>query len=232
MKIVIGFNYVDYVDKRRRTAQENAVKVLSLHPSLIRPISFDFENAKNHKLLEDCGIEQLNILKKDSVVIVGGDKRLPYIKEILECCYNIDCEVFGYINSDILMPSEAYDVLNLNFDSYIFSRSDIADVSVEDFCLKNTKKIYGGGSHSGADGFFFKKSWWDCNRSKFPENLIVGSTEWDTVYRLIIKKLDSRYIEARALYHVYHDQFWTTTSPSALNNIAIWNAIKKEYAFR
>lgn len=224
-RIVVGFSYVIYNDVRRRLTQENAITVLSRHSEGVYPISLGFYDEKKYDFLKEVNIPQLNILKRDSAKIINNNRRLPYIKEILECCYKVDCETFGYINSDILVSPVVYDILRMDFDAYMFSRSDIAEVSVEDFESKNIKIIYGGNQHSGVDGFFFKKSWWDISRKKFHDDLVVGDSEWDTYYRKTIKKLDCRYLEARALFHVYHNAKWDVNSPGAQNNIRILNNI-------
>lgn len=231
-RIVIGFSFVRYTDIRRIIAQENAISVLASHPDNVFPISFDFQKSEKMKVLEDFKIPQLNILKRDSSIEIQNNRRLPYIKEILNNCYKINCDVFGYINSDILVSQDVYNILQQDFDAYIFSRSDIGEVSADDFINKRYKVIYGGDKHIGADGFFFNRSWWNANKDKFPDGLLIGTTEFDTCYRVIIKNSGAKYLEKRVLYHTYHDQTWTTTSPSALNNIAIWNEIKKKYGIK
>jgi len=229
MNIVVAFSPVNYKDERRRKAQEVAVRVLSHAPSFVYPVAFDFlKDSSPISVVEECNIPTLNILKRDSVKTISNTRRLPYIKEILELCSKIDCDIFGYINSDILVDENVYQNLFEDKDAFIFSRSDIGEVSVEDFLAGKSKVIYGGDKHIGADGFFFNKEWWLKNRQRFPSGLIIGSTEWDTCYRYIIKKLTANFVESRSLYHVYHNQTWTTTSPSALNNIAIWNEIKNK----
>ena len=232
-RIVVGFSFVDFFDKRRRLHQETALNILASHPPLVFPVSFGFsKSSQRPKILEELKIPHLNILNKNSSNIINNNRDLPYIKEILDRCSSIDCDVFGYINSDILIPAVVYDILQLNFDAYIFSRSDIGEIDPQSFLEGKINVIHGGNQHSGADGFFFKKSWWNCNRNRFPDNLIMGSPEWDTVYRTVIKKSPCRYLEARALFHVYHTQTWAETSPSALNNIAIWEEIKKTYRIK
>lgn len=235
-QIVIAINYVDYSDVRRKMAQEEALNVLSRRPTeFVSLVNFDFMGSSKPKIFDQYGLDgiiHLPILKRDSSVLINSSKRFPYIKEILNYCNRIKCDVFGYINSDILVPLGIYDILSANFDAFIFSRSEIGEIDSDSFIANNQKVIYGGNSHCGADGFFFRKSWWDENRDKFPDNLLIGATEWDTVYRTIIKNSGARYIEERSLYHVYHDQTWTTTSPSALNNIAIWDEVKKKYGVK
>lgn len=225
--IVVGFSYVDYKDRRRKIAQDNAIEVLSQCPSHVVPVSFAFKRSDPHKYLSNLNITQLSILNRDSSVTINNTRQLPYIKEMLNYCSKIDCRVFGYINSDILMPDDAYSLLNMDFDAYVFSRSDIKEISPDDFrsSTKNIEVIYGGNTHAGADGFFFKKSWWECNKDRFHNDLVLGETEWDTCYRTVIKKSGARYIEARVLYHVYHDAKWDINSPGGINNLKIYEGL-------
>lgn len=227
-QIVVAINYVDYKDPRRRMAQDMALHVLSLRPGTnISLVSFDFPHAPKPKIFDEYKIEHLPILKRDSSVELNNTRRLPYIKEILGYCNKIKCDVFGYINSDIILIPSVYDLLQLDFDSFMFSRSEIGETDIDSFRDKPVKVIYGGNSHGGIDGFFFSRRWWNINHGKFPDNLILGETEWDTCYRMIIKKIGCRYVEARALYHVYHDAKWDINSPGGQNNIKILNEVMK-----
>jgi hypothetical protein len=231
-QIVVALNYVDYKDERKRKAQQVALQVLSMHPKpFVSIVSFDFVHTPETAILESFGIYHLPILKKDSSVFIQNPRKLPYIKEILNCCGKIQCDVFGYINSDILLANKVYDLLQQDYDAFIFSRSDIGEISAKDFIDGKARVIYGGDKHAGVDGFFFKKSWWDKNRDKFPDGLILGETEWDTCYRYIIKHSNAVYIEKRALYHVYHDAKWDINSLGGKNNRKIWDNIKNKKEF-
>lgn len=229
MSIVISFNPVNYDNTKRKEAQETAIKVLSLAPKFVFPIAFGFEDEEPLEFVKNLSITTLNILRRSSLKTIEGTQKLPYIKDILDLCSRVECNVFGYINSDILVDNSVYNILaDSKKDAFIFPRSDIVNVSTSDFINKKLRAIPGGDKHIGVDGFFFDRQWWIKNRNSFPDDLLIGATEWDTVYRFIIKKLTNNYIESRLLYHVYHNQTWTTTSPCALNNIKIWNIVKKE----
>jgi len=121
--------------------------------------------------------------------------------------------------------------LQQDFNAYIFSRSDIGEISAKDFIDGKARVIYGGDKHVGVDGFFFKKSWWNENKNKFPCDAILGETEWDTIYRYIIKHSTANYIEKRVLKHVYHDAKWDINSPGGKNNRKIWDLIKNREEF-
>jgi len=227
-RVVVGFSYVDFSDRKKRLCEKNALTVLADCPSNVFPISFGFLGQhKDYSLLDELKIHHLDILKLNSGETINNNRPLPYIKEMMDNCAKIDCEVFGYINSDIFIPDIVYGLLQYDFDAFILSRSDIAEVDPDDFINGRINIIHGGNQHEGADGFFFKKSWWKKNEGAFPYDLIVGETEWDTCYRHIIKKSPCRYLEARALYHVYHDAKWDINSPGGQNNRNIWEKLRR-----
>ena len=230
-QIVVSFSYVDYTDKRRRIAQETAIRVMGMRPkSSVSVISFDYLNKPEPPILRKCQIHHVPILKKDSSRLINNTRRLPYIKEILNNCNKVECDIIGYVNSDILIPMRAYKTLQKqDFDAYIFSRTDIGEVNDYNFMEGKFKAIYGGDHHCGADGFFFKKSWWDANKDKFPDDLVLGETEWDTCYRIVIKNIGCNYSEERNLYHVYHDAKWQVDSPGGKNNIQIMKELNRLY---
>jgi hypothetical protein len=227
-QVVIAISCVDYKDIRRFKAQEVALQSLNFRPKeLVSVISLSFVNDPKPKVLDGLDIHYLPILKRDSSVLLNNPRRLPYIKEIMDICAKTKCDVFGYVNSDVLLPPDAYQMLQMDFDAYIYSRSDIGEATIDDWVEGKFKVIYGGNMHSGADGFFFRKSWWNVNRNKFPDDLVIGETEWDTCYRLLIKKIGCRYLEARMLYHTYHDAKWDKNSPAGANNTKILGEIQK-----
>lgn len=223
---VIAINYSPFRDIKKANRQHIAMEVISEAPEWVYPIALGLDDSVHEA--ERYGIRSFNILKRNSKVEIGNNRDLPYIKEIMDIVSRIDCGKIGYINSDILVGNEFYEALARDFDAYIFSRSDIAETCSKKFLKRDFKVIYGGDQHIGADGFFFKKEWWLNNRNYFPDDLIIGETEWDTCYRKIIKNIASNYLEKRVLYHVYHDAKWNLTSPGAINNIKIWRDIEKD----
>jgi len=197
--------------------------ILKQSPDWVFPVAFGFAGEPEDNSLPS--LHNLNVLKRNSKVEIDNDRPLPYIKEILDAASQIDCGKLGYINSDIMIGPEFYDTIQEDADAYIFSRSDVAEIGSNDFMAGIRNVIYGGDQHIGADGFFFDRQWWIENRDKFPDDLIIGETEWDTCYRQLIARYSDHYIEKRVLYHVYHDAKWTLTSPGAVNNIRILKEI-------
>jgi hypothetical protein len=220
-RVVIGFNFAEFSDVRKRNRQQVAIEVLENLPDNFYPIAFDFIKSES---IFNFNINKLNILKRNSLNEIGNDRNLPYVKEILNYLNKIDCDKFGIINSDILLNHKFIKLIEKDFDAFILPRYDISEVSSSKFINNDFNVIYGGDGHIGADGFFFKKKWWDDNSHLFPQDLILGETEWDTSYRYIIKNNCDNYIEERSVYHVYHDAKWTLNSKGAKNNIKIWES--------
>jgi hypothetical protein len=235
--IVIAFNFVDYSDLKKAFDQERAISVLvktvcNLKKDGINilPISLNFKDEPEYTLLKSMGVQQINVLERDSSKTIGNNRRMPYVKEIFENCCKINCDVFGYINSDILLSLDVFDLLKMDFDAYILARFDIEEVSECDFLNgNNIKTVCDGDTHCGADGFFFKKTWWDKNRNNFSNDFVLGEPEWDTAYRRIITHIGTKYVDARILHHVYHRQIWNCGSVGGLNNSRIHSEIKRKY---
>jgi len=221
--IVIAFNYVDFQDQKKRDRQITAMRVMDNSPEWAFPIALGFDGDAG---ADKYGIHTFNVLRRNSRNDMGNTRDLPYIKEMLDWAAKIECGKIGYINSDILLGDEFYEAIQGDYDAFIFPRSDIAETNSTKFCRGDFKVIYGGDQHIGADGFFFDKTWWLNNRDLFPDDLIIGETEWDTCYRKIIADATDNYLEKRVLYHVYHDAKWTLDSPGAKNNIAIWESMQ------
>lgn len=223
--VALAINYVDFDDKKKSERQSVAMEVLSNSPDWLCPIVVGLDESVY--LAKEYKVHDFKLLKRDSRLEINNNRSLPYIKEILSTlAKERRFKKIGYINSDILIGPDFFDVIQRNHYAFILSRSDIAEVSSPEYLQSKFKVIYGGDKHHGADGFFFKRSWWIRNQRKFPEDLIIGETEWDTCYRKIIYDNCRSFIEKRALHHVYHDQSWNWTSNGARNNMEIWETLK------
>lgn len=230
-RIAIGIPYVDFEIRgqyKRKEQQTVALKVLKELPSWVYPVVISYIGATKHEELKILNIPQLNLLNRNSQNTIFNTRPLPYIKDYFLILEKIDCDIIGFINSDILMPEQTIDRLEEDYESFVFSRTDISDISVNNFMKGEIKPIYGGNTHAGADGFFFNISWWKKNKRLFPNDLVLAETEWDTCYRIIAKN-NSKCLNERLLYHVYHDQEWNLTTNGAKNNIRIWERVRDDY---
>lgn len=224
---VIAINPVNYSDRRRSLYQNEAIKIL------INNIPDDFVVLSclfpNETTKINCKNSKVIYLERNSRNIIGNNRDLPYIKDIFSFCNEINCHIFGYINSDIILSKDFFNILKRDKDAYIFYRREIGETNVERFNAGDYHRVWGGDKHEGNDSFFFNKDWWDNNSNLFPDDLILGETEWDTCYRTIIVSETKNYYVGRDLCHIFHDQKWDCKSPGAINNLNIFKNVLKKY---
>ena len=228
--IVIGTTYVDFKSQGkpdRANQQSVAMQVLSELPSWVYPVAITSNKDSEFEELKELGIPQLRLLKQDTTQKFGNVvKPLPYVKDIMEILQKIDCDIFGLINSDILITEKVCHYLQKDFETFVFQRSDIEKIDKEEFQEGLFKFIQDGNIHVGADGFFFQRWWWLKYKNMFSSNLVYAETEWDTYYRRVMAE-KSKCMQSRCLYHVYHEQTWNTWGILAQNNIKILMGIIK-----
>lgn len=225
MKIVIAINYVNYTNEIKKGLQDVALSVLIANkPRNVSLVSLNYEN---EKVNVPEPIMVFNQLKRDSQRELGNNRRLPFIKEIFDTVSKLPCDIFGYMNSDILLNKDFFKFFSESYGSYVFYKKDIEKISANDF-LKGNIRVVDDGPY-GIDAFFFKREWWHSNRKFFPDDLILGETEWDTCYNSIIQKVDKKYFIGRCLYHVIHERIWSLSSRGAVNNTLIWQRVRDTY---
>jgi hypothetical protein len=215
--IVLAINWVDFKDFEKKRNQEIALSLLE-------------ENAPQNVLLHSFNLEGetvgLNgrfrvccILKRDSAKEIGNSRHLPYVKEILDAASAIPCDIFGYINSDILLTKDFFDIFKEDYDAYIFGRHEIKDLV--DFNKKQYELIQKPypefGQHPGFDAVFFDTKWWMAHRNNFHDDFISGEPYWDMYYFQKIKQT-AKFLNQRAIYHMFHKTTWNNGSNGVRNN--------------
>jgi hypothetical protein len=224
-KILLAINYANYSNERKKKLQKVAISVLEkIKPKNVGIASFNFPE---DKVDVPAAWRVFKMLKRDPVKDLGNDRKLPYIKEIFDICVKANCHIFGYINSDILLRKGFFDNFNDNNDAYVFYKRDIEEVSANDFVDGKFKIV--DNKPLGVDGIFFNRIWWYNYSDMFPNGLVAGETEWDTVYNSIIQKNIPKHAVRRELHHVYHDRIWRLDSRAAINNTLIWNSVRDKY---
>ena len=222
-KIAIGTHCVNYRDVRRKRCQNDAMYTLLENKyKEVEVCSFNFED----------DVAELPFyfpisksLKRDSKEL-KTDRRLPYVKDIMDLTCEMDCDIFGSINSDIFLHKDFFDLFEEDKDVYLFGRTDIEEVNISKFNSKNFRVVWDG--HPGCDGFFFKKEWWLKNRNHFEDSLIWGEPAWDDYYALLINYLSQNVMTKRAVHHIYHDTVWTHLSVGAKHNIKYLDELKEK----
>jgi len=223
-QIVLAVNPAPYPEGDKKKRQDTALTVLRLtKPLNVRIVEVQFEGEES--LREDS----YSALKRNSRETIGNNRDLPYIWDIFDFCSCFDSDIIGYMNSDILLPKPIFEMFNEDADAYILYRREINKVTAAGFMEGVIQYIWGGDEHPGNDAFFFDADWWMNNRDEFPKDLVLGETEWDTVYREVAKHTTDNYLESRSLFHVFHEAKWSLDSPGALNNIKIWEETKRKY---
>ena len=218
MKILIAINYVDYCMENKRIAQDLCIESLKKYEKEVSLASINFVDD-----IIDLDFKVIKKLKRDCQKEIGNNRRLPYIKELLDICSNIECDVFGYINSDVLINDDFLndlDNFNKEINACIFYKKDVK-INGDKIDIVNEYP-------HGQDGFFFNRKWWISNRDFYPSNLILGETEWDTCYNSITQKVSNCLIK-RSLLHIDHERIWSLDSRGAINNKIIWDLVKKSY---
>ena len=225
LRIVIAINYVNYSDPRKRQLQDRAISILDrVAPPNVTLISFnlpeDVVNLPAHW-------RNFTNLTQNSQKIIGNSRPLPYIYELFDICSKLQrYDIFGYINSDILINKDFFKIFSNDIDAYVFYKRDIEEVTYEKLMSGNFRVIWA--DPPGQDGFFFKRAWWAKNKKLFPKELILGETEWDTCYNSILQYTTKKLVIKRALHHIHHDRKWNLTSNGAKNNIGIWDTIREK----
>jgi len=225
--LTLGINYYEPNQKERRFILDEATKLF--HGCEEQVISYNFEDDPTYSI----PLEQRKVLKRSSVDKIGGSKKVPYVKDILNEVAKENSEYIGYVNSDIHVSSNFFGELlkdkMLKFDCYMLKRFNITSTEASNFLLCKYKHILGNPKHSGIDCFIFRKEWWLKNRDKFPDDFLVGETHWDLAYKYVVMNCENTtYYESHHIWHVYHDQTWDYKTPMALHNIRLYENLTGE----
>jgi hypothetical protein len=221
--IVLSINYVNYRDVKKKHYQDLSIASLTRNkPSNVKLISVNFQN---DVVDLDTNFEVVRKLTRNSRKTIENRRELPYIKDILNISSTFDCNIFGYLNSDILVTKDFFDVFKNDIYAYAFTRIDIGDIN--DTMSLNNKKLFNiiNPSHSGFDGFFFNKKWWLENNNKFSDDLVMGEPFWDVYYNNKIRSLTKKYKIFHSIYHVFHPTIWNLKSNGAINNKKIFEQV-------
>jgi hypothetical protein len=217
-EIALIVNWVDFKDLEKKKNQEVALSVLENNaPKNVSLYSF---NLSGEKVDLNGRFNTCYNLVRDSAKEIGNTRHLPYVKEIFDNAAKISCDILGYINTDILLTKDFFNLFDKDYDAYIFGRYEIAQL--KDFNKKEFKVIEKPyvefGEHPGYDAFFFNTKWWLANRNSFHDDFIAGEPYWDMYYYKKSSQLTSKLLNQRSLYHVFHRVIWNTNSNGVKNN--------------
>lgn len=164
---------------------------------------------------------------KRSARDLGDDRDLPYITDVFD--YGVGQArkqqpkgdpIVCFTNADIGLCPEAPDVVRRAAAVAAFGFARRREVThMEKVYTVNDLRV--SEDHPGSDLFFFRCSWWEKNKSKFPD--LCAAEGWDFVLRHIMLKQNPGCQIMSCIYHGRHKSEWSSgdninTAPSQLHN--------------
>jgi len=123
---------------------------------------------KNKK--DDINYEDFSTLE------IEHSTRYPFVNDLFDSLEKTDCDLFCFLNNDIILNNTFFKLLDPQYDTYIASRAHLHELN----SLNEPLKIESYSIH-GFDLFCLKKSWWIQNKHIFPK-MYLGRSYWDTVF--------------------------------------------------
>jgi hypothetical protein len=168
MKISIGINgYKSYdkLEKREQLCIDSLLKFKSKRENVeLYNICYEHEN--------------INYNGFKTIFMPFKNNKLPFVCDILDTLSKTECDIFLFMNNDIVVSNKLYNIFD-EHETYAISRMHLHSLESLDEELK--MQAY---SVHGFDAFAFKKTWWNKNSNKFL-NYYIGKPYWDTHYMVI-----------------------------------------------
>lgn len=181
MKISIGTNYFGQNERQDIARQTHSV-IQKKYPN-VKMYNIQFaDDAENWN--PDNTIENIHEYKRSSKDILPNyDKKLPFVRDGFDILSKTDCDVFVYINSDILITDRLI--------KYILSTPDLQATTSQRLDIKpinnlNEPILAERFEVAGFDTFIFNKQWYLKHRVLF-EDFLLGKVYFDHAYAAIIK---------------------------------------------
>lgn len=121
--------------------------------------------------------------KQDNIVYenfntleVEHNTKYPLVNKLFDSLSSTDCDLFIFLNNDIIVNNTFFKLLDIKYETYAASRAHLYELN----SLNEPLKIESYSIH-GFDLFGFTKKWWLKNRNIFPD-MYLGRSYWDTVY--------------------------------------------------
>jgi hypothetical protein len=165
MKISIGINgFKKYEDlEKREKFCINSLKICQQKNNNVKLFL-----VKNKK--DNINYEKFNNLEIEHYT------QYPFVNDILDSLATTDCDLFCFLNSDIILNNTFFKFLESEWETYAASRAHLYELN----SLDEPLKIESYSVH-GFDLFSFKKEWWLKNKNIFPK-MYLGRSYWDTVF--------------------------------------------------
>lgn len=158
---------------------------------------------------------------------LGDDRDLPYIADVFD--FGVERArkqqpkgdpIVCFTNNDIGLCPEAPDIVRRAAAVSAFGFSRRREVThMEKVYTVNDLRAHE--DHPGSDLFFFRCSWWEKNKAKFPD--LCAAEGWDFVLRHIMLKQNPGCQIMSCIYHGRHRSEWSSpdkinTAPSQVHN--------------
>ena len=160
---------------------------------------------------------------------------VPYVKDIIDKGIELIDSKENYIilltNSDsCLLPSIENILEGVNDKtSLVLTRRDVHH-SIDRPLTK--EELIDCKGYEGKDGFAFTKNFWLKNKDEFLDS-IYGTEFWDYLFYLQLKMNSQLINDTESLYHVVHENMWSTIRYRVLANSQIHNIkIAKNFLYR
>jgi hypothetical protein len=143
-----------------------------------------------------------NITYKDfNTIEIEHNTKYPLVNKLLDCLSETSCDLFVFLNNDIILNTSFFKLLDEQYETYIASRAHLYELN----SLNEDLKIESYSVH-GFDLFAFKKHWWLENKQLFPD-MFLGRSYWDTLYFTKCAKY-SKYLainkQPPVIFHIEH----------------------------
>jgi len=203
MKVLIGTNtYKKY--KRQDIAIDSFIHLSDKYDCDIIDVQFADEDSSNYEIRTE------NILERSSLDVTSGDKKLPFVNDILNFLSVQDCDYFIYVNSDVILTNTIIKkIINEQPECFACSRVDIEEVDSYD-CVSERNITPVRYEIAGFDAFVFKTKWFQDNSNLF-QDYLVGQPCWDQVYATLMRIFgDSLFANnfPPCCFHIQHSPTW------------------------
>lgn len=180
MKISIGTNY--FRENSRQTIARLTHSIIQQKHECVTMYNVQFADEKESSN-PDATIINLNLLTRSSKNILPKySKKLPFVKDVFNVLASTDCDVFVYVNSDILITDNLINYIKNNPSvTTTCQRLDIDPITTL------SEPIVGRRFEiAGFDAFIFNKNWYVAHQFLF-EDFLLGKVYFDHAFALIIK---------------------------------------------
>jgi hypothetical protein len=145
----------------------------------------------------------IRTLNRNSKDVIGGNRKFPFINDILDISCNNSKDIFVWCNSDIIIHQNLIDYINnTDVEAFAVTRTEIDDI---DSIFSDAKIIRN--EPAGFDCFVISKTWWNNNHHLF-QDMIIGRPFFDVMYALLML-LNSNNIyvsKNHMIFHMVHEK--------------------------